>query len=43
MFHSNGTGTLITMRMTLLDTETRAMLATRTDYGMEAATSGFRP
>ena len=38
MFHPDGTGTLMTMRMTLPDAETRAaMLATDMEHGMEAS------
>jgi uncharacterized protein YndB with AHSA1/START domain len=37
-FAAEGTGTLMTMRMTLPDSETRAaMLATNMEYGMEAS------
>jgi len=37
-FDANGTGTLMTMRMTLPDTQTRAaMLATGMEHGMEAS------
>jgi uncharacterized protein YndB with AHSA1/START domain len=37
-FEKNGTGTLMTMRMTLPDSETRAaMLATGMEHGMEAS------
>ena len=38
MFHPDGTGTLMTMRMTFPDAETRAaMLATNMEHGMEAS------
>jgi hypothetical protein len=38
MFHPDGTGTLVTMRMTLPDAEARAaMLATGMEHGMEAS------
>ena len=38
MFHPDGTGTLMTMRMTLPDAETRAaILATVMEHGMEAS------
>ncbi len=38
MFEQDGTGTLMTMRMTLPNAETRAaMLATGMEHGMEAS------
>ncbi len=38
MFHPDGTGTLMTMRMTFPDAETRAaMLATGMEHGMKAS------
>jgi uncharacterized protein YndB with AHSA1/START domain len=36
-FEKDGTGTLMTMRMTLPDTETRAAMATGMEHGMEAS------